>query len=133
MKGKTKCAIGVVAASSTLLWHGCAGPDTAGIVGAGVPIPLPGTYKFRIDSEPPGAEIFFNGQYKGTAPLAWERTLLFQTIQTITIEGFYPASLSVGKASGNNYGQKPKVEGNAQTRQWGTPARSLIMTLCHPP
>lgn len=104
---------------------GCASHDSLGIMGSGVPIPLPGLggYGFAITSKPPGAEIYFNGQLKGKAPITWTRRLLLQTIETDTIEAWFPNSLTVGRVSGNHYVMKPRMVENADVLSWGSPIR----------
>lgn len=81
---------------------GCA---DIGIVGKGIPIPLPGTFYYKVNSLPPGAEIYFNGVYKGKAPIEWERTLLLQTIGTHRIEARL-AGHETGYVEGNIYTRK---------------------------
>ena len=104
--------------SFPVLVTGCAGPNSVGIMGAGFPIPLPGTSKFDIASTPPGVDIFLNGKFKGKTPLAWDRTLLLQTIQKIEIKASL-AEHEDGIVSGINYTSKPSHTQNAEVSSWG--------------
>lgn len=73
----------VLALSMVYFLSGCAG---SGIMGRGIPVPIPGMCEYHIKSEPPGAQIYFNGKYLGKTPLKWQRFLLLQTIEFSKIE-----------------------------------------------
>ena len=68
---------------SGLLFSGCAG---SGLMGRGIPIPVPGASTYKINSIPEGAKIYFNGKFIGKTPLEWERWLLFQTFEKTKVE-----------------------------------------------
>lgn len=98
-----------------LLLTGCASSDLA-LMGPGFPIPLPGTHTFKIDSEPKGADVYFNGKLKGKTPVEWNRTLLFQTIQRYKIECKVPGHQNgfvLGWSHGNHV-----TSANANVRSW---------------
>jgi len=80
-------------------------------MGQGVPLVLPGTYHYNVTSEPEGADIYFNGTYKGKAPLRWERSLLMQTYQIHRVEARKPGYKD-GYVVGSDYGA-PKEMVNA--------------------
>jgi len=105
------------------VFSGCA---KSGIMGRGIPIPIFGGYEYEIDSEPPGAKIYFNGKFIGKTPLKWARFLLFQTIETITIEARMPGH-EVGFVVGNMYAARPKKTKNVRVISWGN--GKLVFTL----
>ena len=105
------------------VFSGC---GKSGIMGRGIPIPIFGGYEYEIDSEPPGAKIYFNGKFIGKTPLKWTRFLLFQTIETITIEARMPGH-EVGFVVGNMYAARPKKTKNVEVRKWGP--TKLVFTL----
>lgn len=102
---------------------GCAG---SGIMGRGIPIPIFGGYPYEIESDPPGAEVFFNEKFIGKTPIKWTRMLLFQTIETTRIEAKIPdpeAGFVIGYVVGNNYAHKPKESKNVIVHSWGSPKK----------
>jgi len=109
------------------LFTGCA---ESGLVGRGLPIfPLPGKYDYSVDSDPPGANIYFNGIYKGKAPIRWSRTLLIQTIEIINIEARMEGYVD-GYVVGPSYVNKPQSSKNVRVDHWGD---SAIVTFTLPP
>jgi hypothetical protein len=114
-------AVAALALTVISLLTGCAGH---GVMGAGLPLPVPGGYPYTITSLPAGADIYFNGRLIGKAPLKWTRLLLLQTVQTVTIEAWFPDSLGVSTVSGNNYLPQPKITENAEVSGW--PSHTII-------
>lgn len=94
---------------------GCAG---SGLIGQGVPFPLPGAYLYSFQSDPPGAEIYFNGKLVGETPLKWERILAMQSIETVKVEarkeGYRSARIAF-----NEYIMQIKSAQNAKLTHWG--------------
>jgi len=121
-----KKPIAILAAIALFLIYGCASSDTFSIMGKGIPIPLPGNHTYKIYSEPSGAEIYFNDKLKGKAPIRWDRTLLFQTIETIKIEARMPGH-ETGFVVGTEY-SAPNQSKNVRIDNW-VHAGALSQTL----
>ena len=99
----------------------CAG---SGIVGRGIPIPLPGLMTYSIESNILGAEVYFNGKYIGKTPMKYERWLLLQTFETISIEA-RKHNYEIGFIEGFSHGDtwNKKTLKNVTVIEWGIPTK----------